>query len=538
MSVSLDASIIGSAAASSSRAAASTACVRAVGWGSVCERVAREKSSKRRRSTTVRPTRLAARRRRVTRSTSATSSVSISPGDRRVRPARAASRSSGGAAAAERGAGRGCWRGRGRGAPRAGPRMTVSVGSGNAREVADGGDAALVELRRRRRPDPQTRSTGSGCRKASSRPGGTTRRPSGLATALATLARNFVRATPTVTGRPISSRARRREPDGDLRRRAGDPLHAADVEEGLVDRQPLHERASCPRRARRAPCSPRCTRPCAAGPRPPRGRAGAPDGRPSPCGRRAPSPRSWRPARRRRRRSPAARAGPDRHAARPTRRTSRHRRGGSSRPLPRTYVLIDSRRLRRRLDLGVVPDETDETPDQPHRPMLVAASDPGHGGRRHERSGGGGGGGGRSAGRSRPSCRPPVRGGRAQGLAPVDRRRRRRGGRARRPGPAPVVEAAGDDVDPRAKSLALADAGERACDGASVAELGRAPVQGAREEESLGVRDPAPALGGRRRSPRSARPAASRRTSRSRAVMRTVSALARPPGACPGTRSA
>ena len=56
-----------------------------------------------------------------------------------------------------------------------------------------------------------------------------------------------------------------------------------------------------------------------------------------------------------------------------------------------------------------------------------------------------------------------------------------------------MVEAAGDDVDPRAKSLALADAGERACDGASVAELGRALVQGAREEESLGVRDPAPA---------------------------------------------
>ena len=51
-------------------------------------------------------------------------------------------------------------------------------------------------------PTPHSRSTGSACRNASSRSGGTTSRPSGFATPLATLARNFVRAMPTVIGSP------------------------------------------------------------------------------------------------------------------------------------------------------------------------------------------------------------------------------------------------------------------------------------------------------------------------------------------------
>ena len=59
-------------------------------------------------------------------------------------------------------------------------------------------------------PTPHSRSTGSGCRKPSSAAGGTTSRPSGFATPLATLARNFVRATPTVIGSPTSCRTRRR----------------------------------------------------------------------------------------------------------------------------------------------------------------------------------------------------------------------------------------------------------------------------------------------------------------------------------------
>ncbi len=53
------------------------ACVFAVANGSVWERVARSKSPKRRRSTTVRPTRRAARNRRQIRSTMPTSVASI-----------------------------------------------------------------------------------------------------------------------------------------------------------------------------------------------------------------------------------------------------------------------------------------------------------------------------------------------------------------------------------------------------------------------------------------------------------------------------
>ena len=55
-------------------------------------------------------------------------------------------------------------------------------------------------------PTPHSRRTGSGCRNASSRSGGTSSSPSGLASWLATLARNLVRAMPTVIGSPTRSR--------------------------------------------------------------------------------------------------------------------------------------------------------------------------------------------------------------------------------------------------------------------------------------------------------------------------------------------
>ena len=68
------------------RAVVSTTRVSAVACATVCERVARVKSSKRRRSTTVRPTRRAARIRRVTRSTTATTNASMSAAVRRDQP--------------------------------------------------------------------------------------------------------------------------------------------------------------------------------------------------------------------------------------------------------------------------------------------------------------------------------------------------------------------------------------------------------------------------------------------------------------------
>ena len=74
-------STIGIAVSSSSRAAPRIDRVWAVACTSVCERVAREKSAKRSRSTTVRHTRWPARRRRATRSTSATRVASMSSRD-------------------------------------------------------------------------------------------------------------------------------------------------------------------------------------------------------------------------------------------------------------------------------------------------------------------------------------------------------------------------------------------------------------------------------------------------------------------------
>jgi hypothetical protein len=70
-----------------------------------------------------------------------------------------------------------------------------------AGDLADGRDPVGVQLRRGR---------GADAPKALSCPAGTTSSPSGLATPLATLARNFVLATPTVIGTPTRSRTSRR----------------------------------------------------------------------------------------------------------------------------------------------------------------------------------------------------------------------------------------------------------------------------------------------------------------------------------------
>ena len=128
---------------------------------------------------------------------------------------------------------------------------------GDLGNLADGRDASAVELSRRDVPTPQSRSTGSGCRNASSAPGGTTRRPFGLATALATLARNLVRATPTVMGRPTRRSTSLPQAHGHLGRRAGDPL-ACRARRGTPRRSRVPRRAAwCRRTPRRPPCSPR-----------------------------------------------------------------------------------------------------------------------------------------------------------------------------------------------------------------------------------------------------------------------------------------
>ena len=171
------------------------------------------------------------------------------------------------------------------------------------------------------------------------------------------------------------------QPHGDLHRLARDPPHAADVEERLVDRQPLDQRRGVLEDREHGPARVGVGR----HPRPHHDRLRAQPARlrarPSPCGRRAPSPRSWPRARRRRRRSPGARAAADRRAARPTRRRRRGRRAGSSLRLTRTYVRIWSgrwqavstsrRRLNRRSPLLTCPFPATSSflasPDRPRK---------------------------------------------------------------------------------------------------------------------------------------------------------------------------
>ena len=195
-------------------------------------------------------------------------------------------------------------------------------------------------------PTPQSRRTGSGCRNANSRSGGTSSSPSGLASWLATLARNLVRAMPTVMGRPTRSRTCRPQPGRDLHRRARHPAQPADVEEGLVDRQRLDQGRGVAEHLEHRVAGRASTPTSAVARRRRAGTAAAPGARPSRCARRRPWPRSWPRARRRRRRSPAGRAASGRRAARPTRRTSRGPRAGCERHRypTRTYVRIGVRR--------------------------------------------------------------------------------------------------------------------------------------------------------------------------------------------------
>ena len=230
------------AVASSARAVSRTVWVCDVAWGSVCDRVAREKSSKRSRSTTVRPTRPAARIRRVTRSTRATREASMTscdfgdqpsarcdPIEPRRRPTctRRGSR---------------LWASACSLPPAAGPshrtRSDSATSATSPTTVIPRSWSFLAVTG----PTPQIRSTGRGWRNDSSPSGGTTSRPLGFATALATLARNLVLRDPDRDRQADLLEHLAPQPHGDLGRRARDSLHPAHVEEGLVDRQPFDQR--------------------------------------------------------------------------------------------------------------------------------------------------------------------------------------------------------------------------------------------------------------------------------------------------------
>ena len=91
-------------------------------------------------------------------------------------------------------------------------------------------------------PTPHSRSTGSGWRNVELPVGLDEEQPVGLGHAAGHLGQELGAGDPDGDGQPDVGQHLRPQPAGDLDRRPGDPPEAADVEERLVDRQPLDER--------------------------------------------------------------------------------------------------------------------------------------------------------------------------------------------------------------------------------------------------------------------------------------------------------
>ena len=191
----------------------------------------------------MRPARPAFRIRRVTRSTSPTTTASSASGDRGERPSalcapnvrrRRRTRTGRGS----RLCARAC-----RCRPAALPSSETSRRLAEARRPGRRSRALPVQPSPRSRARrPRAAPPRSGCRNASSAPGRDHEQPVGLGHAAGHLGQ--------VLGGGHAHRDRQADPladltpqaHRDLRRRPRDPLHPADVEEGLVDREPLDQR--------------------------------------------------------------------------------------------------------------------------------------------------------------------------------------------------------------------------------------------------------------------------------------------------------
>ena len=277
----------------------------AVDCSSVCERVARVKSSKRSLSTTVRPTRLALRIRRVTRSTSAIRSASSSPGVHGRRPRARCE-------PIERRRRRLSTR------PRievAGERVQLTTLRAaderdqqsfvHARDLADGRDADVAQLPRRDRPDAPQPLDLEWMQERELLVGRHEQQAVGLRDAARDL-REELRACDAdgdrqpdlVLARGGAACARSRAACrrcAPCRARRGTPRRSR------APRRP----ARCRRRRGTRPSTPPSTPGSAPARRSPAGTAAARAAGPSPCARRTPSPRSSPRARRPCRRSPA-----------------------------------------------------------------------------------------------------------------------------------------------------------------------------------------------------------------------------------------
>ena len=213
-----------------------------VACASVCDRVAREKSSKRSRSTTVRHTRRAPRSRRARRSTSPTTTASRASG-RSAPAAERALRAHRAPAAADLDRPRVAVVGEGvELAARRPPDHRHQRGLGEPRDLADARDPALAQLvggDRAHAPQPLDRQQVQEGELAAGRHH---EQAVGLGHAAGHLGEEL---------RPRhADRDRQADPledlaaqaHGDVHRRPRDPAHPADVEEGLVDREPLDQR--------------------------------------------------------------------------------------------------------------------------------------------------------------------------------------------------------------------------------------------------------------------------------------------------------
>ena len=92
-------------------------------------------------------------------------------------------------------------------------------------------------------PTPHSARTDRGARKAAVSASATISRPSGLLIVEAIFATCLVAATPMLQVRPVSSRTRSRSVRAIAPGAPPQPSRAADVEERLVDRQRLDQRA-------------------------------------------------------------------------------------------------------------------------------------------------------------------------------------------------------------------------------------------------------------------------------------------------------
>ena len=322
----------------------------AVARGRVYERVARVKSSKRRRSTTVRPDpagRSHAAGDAVDQRRRATASISSR------RPRRAAQgplRTDRAAAAADLHAA---------GVAVVGERVEVAAGRparASTPAPASGSCATspTVAMPRSRSlaavtgPTPHSRSTGSGWRNDSSLVGRDHEQAVGLGHAARHLGEELRagHADGDRAGRP----ARGRRAAAARRSRWACPTPAAGRPRRGRPRRSTAPRpaAWCPRTPRTPPCWPRSRPTCGARPRRPGDTAAAPGAPPiARSDAEGPGLVAGRQHHARRRRSPAGPADEDRRAARPRRRRRRGRRAGSWRHRTRTHVRIRVRASRR-----------------------------------------------------------------------------------------------------------------------------------------------------------------------------------------------